>query len=146
MAITDAPKCRHQQEDGACCQRPALRRLRLCDHHHREHKRNAKRIAERARQRWFESVALDDPQSIQKALAQVMQLLLDGEIDQDRAAQLLGKLQMASLKKKRSSPDCGAPLFGTAKSRDPIAAHPSAQLRAGSVKPPRAGHPVRSSG
>jgi hypothetical protein len=100
MAIVDAPKCQHRQQDGTRCQRLARRRLRLCDHHHREHKRNAKRIAERARQRWFESVALDDPKSIQKALAQVMQRLLDGEIDHDRAGQLLHKLQKASLKKK----------------------------------------------
>ena len=97
MAIIDALKCQHQQEDGTRCQRPARRRLRLCDFHHREHKRKAKRIAERARQRWFESVALDDPKSIQKALAQVIQRLLRGEIDHQRAGQLLHKLQMASL-------------------------------------------------
>lgn len=101
MAITDAPKCQHRQEDGIRCQRPARRRLRLCNFHHREHKRNAKRIAERARQRWFESVALNDPKSIQKALSQVVQRLLHGEIDNERAGQLLHKLQMASL-------DCGS--------------------------------------
>ncbi len=103
MAITDAPKCQHQQEDGARCQRPARRRLRLCDHHHREHKRNAKRIAERARQRWFERLPLDDPKSIQKALAQVMQRLMDSEIDPDRAGQLLHKLHMASLPKNKTA-------------------------------------------
>jgi hypothetical protein len=97
MPIIDAPKCQHRREDGTGCQRPARRRLRLCDYHHREHKRNAKRIAERARQRWFESVALDDPKSIQKALVQVMYRLLHGEIDHQRAGQLLHKLQMASL-------------------------------------------------
>jgi hypothetical protein len=97
MAIVDAPGCQHQQDDGTRCQRPALRRLRLCDYHHRTHKRNAKKIAERARQRWFERVALDDPKSIQKALAQIMQRLLHGEIDTNRAGQLLHTLQMASL-------------------------------------------------
>lgn len=97
MAIIDAPKCQYQQEDGTGCQRPARRRLRLCDYHHREHKRNAKRIAERASQRWFKSIALDNPKSIQKALSQVMQRLLNGEIDHDRAGQLLYILQIASL-------------------------------------------------
>lgn len=97
MAITDAGKCQQRQEDGTRCQRPACRRLRLCHFHHREHKRNAKRIAERARQRWFECVALDDPKSIQKALAQLLQRLLHGEIDNQRAGELLHKLQMASL-------------------------------------------------
>ena len=88
-----------KQEDGTGCQRPARRRLRLCDFHHRERKRNAKRIAERVRQRWFDSVALDDPKSIQKALAEVMQRLLRGEIDNNRAGQLLHKLQMATVKR-----------------------------------------------
>jgi hypothetical protein len=97
MAIIDAPKCQYQHEDGTRCQRPARRRLRLCVFHHHQHKRGAKRIAERARQRWFESVALGDPKSIQKALAQVMQRLLRGEIDHQRAGQLLHKLQMATL-------------------------------------------------
>jgi hypothetical protein len=97
MAITDAPKCQHKQEGATRCQRPARHRLRFCNFHHREHKRNAKRIAERARQRWFERVVLDDPKSIQKALAHLMQRLLRGEIDNDRAGQLLQKLQMASL-------------------------------------------------
>ncbi len=97
MAITDAPKCQHRHEDGTRCQRPARRRLRLCDFHHREHKRSTKRIAERARQRWFESVALDDPKSRHKALAQILHRLLHGEIDNQRAGVLLHKLQIASL-------------------------------------------------
>jgi hypothetical protein len=97
MAIIDALKCQHKEEDGTPCRRPARRRLRFCAFHHREYKHNAKRIAERARQRWFDRVALDDPTSIQKALAQVMQRLLYGEIDHERAGQLLRKLQMASL-------------------------------------------------
>jgi hypothetical protein len=95
MSITDAPKCQHQQEDGTRCNRPALRKLRLCDFHHRKHKRNARKLAERVRQRWFESVALDDPKSVQRALTQIMDRLLLGEIDDDRAGQFLHKLQMA---------------------------------------------------
>jgi hypothetical protein len=94
MAITDAPKCQHRHEDGTRCGRPALRKLRLCDFHQREHKRNARKLAERSRQRWFESVALDDPKSVQRALSQLMQRMLLGEIDNERAGQLLHKLQM----------------------------------------------------
>jgi hypothetical protein len=95
MAITDAPKCQHQHEDGSRCRRAALHKLRLCDFHQREHKRNARKLAERTRQRWFESVALDDPKSVQTALTQIMNRMLRGEIDNDRAGQLLHKLQMA---------------------------------------------------
>ena len=96
MAINDAPKCQHTRENGTHCLRAARRKLRLCAFHHREHKRDAKKIAERARQRWFESVALDNPKSIQKALAQIMRLLLRGEIEHHRAGQLLYKLRLAS--------------------------------------------------
>lgn len=104
MAITDALKCQHKEEDGTRCQRPARRRLRLCDFHHREHKRNARILAERARQRWFESVALDDPKSVQKALAQLIHRLLHGEIDHDRAGQLLHELQMETLRLRADHP------------------------------------------
>lgn len=96
MAFIDAPKCQYQREDGTLCRSPARRRLRLCAFHHRQHKRNAKKIAERVRQRWFESVALDDPKSLQRALAQVMERLVDGRIDDQRAGQLLQKLAVAS--------------------------------------------------
>jgi hypothetical protein len=40
-------------------------------------------------------VALDDPKSVQRALSQVMNRMLLGKIDNERAGQLLHKLQMA---------------------------------------------------
>jgi hypothetical protein len=98
MSITDAPKCQHQPEGGTRCGRPSRRRLRLCDFHHRELKRAARRIAEQARQPWFESIALDDPRSVQRALAQITHRLLSGEIDSKHAGQLLHKLQRAAFR------------------------------------------------
>jgi hypothetical protein len=94
MAITDAPQCQYKNDNGTQCGRPARRKLRLCDFHQREHKRNARKLAERSRQRWFESVTLDDPKSMQRALTQILQRMLRGEIDNERAGQLLHKLQM----------------------------------------------------
>jgi hypothetical protein len=118
MAITDAPKCQHTQKDGSRCQRPARSRLRLCDFHHREHKRNAKRTAERARQSWFERVALDDPRSIQRALWRVIQHILHGEIGHHRAGQLLYKLQMATLDLQVGKSETGK--NGTAKNGESV--------------------------
>lgn len=145
MAITDAPKCQHRHEDGARCQRPARRRLRLCDFHLREHKRNARRTAERARQRWFESVALDKPKSIQKALAQIIQRLSRREIDPKPAGQLLYKLQMASVRLYTAS-SRNDPVFPSGDSRTSSAqSSPSPYTFAALQESPRCHPPADSS-
>jgi hypothetical protein len=95
MTAIDAPRCQYKPEDGAQCGRPALRWLRFCDFHQLQLKRSARKIAERDRQRWFESVNLHDPKSVQRAIQQVTQRLLDGRIDRHRAGQLLYTLQTA---------------------------------------------------
>lgn len=95
MAATDAPRCQYKPDDGKQCGRPALRWLRFCDFHQHLHQRNARKTAERARQRWFESVKLHNQKSVQIALHQVMQRLLNGEMTPNRAGQLLYTLQMA---------------------------------------------------
>jgi hypothetical protein len=103
MAIAHAPKCQHQQEDGSRCGRPSRRRLRLCDFHHRDLKRSARRIVEQARQPWFESIDLDNPKSVQRALAQITHRLLSREINSKHAGQLLHKLQMATFRTKEKN-------------------------------------------
>jgi hypothetical protein len=98
MAAIDAPRCQHKPEDGSQCGRPALRWLRFCDFHQGQLKRNSRKVAERDRQRWFDSVNLHDPKSVQKALQQVMQRLLDGRIEPNRAGQFLYTLQTAIIR------------------------------------------------
>lgn len=101
MAITDAPKCQHKKENSKQCQRAALRRLRFCAFHQRQHKRNARKTAERARQRWFDSVKLNDQKSVQIALSQILNRLQSGEMDHKKASQLVYKLQMAIANRQR---------------------------------------------
>ena len=79
------------------CGSPAMKGKRYCYSHHVQQARSARKAAERARQRWFESAPLQDAASVQRALMQVMTRLLSGDIDHKQAGQILYKLQTASL-------------------------------------------------
>jgi hypothetical protein len=84
-------------DNATRCGSPAMRRTRFCYSHHREQSRGARKIAEHARQRWFESTPLNDVPSVQRALMQVMTRLLSGKIGHKQAAHILNKLQTASV-------------------------------------------------
>ena len=81
MATDTVPLCQHWLEKGTRCRCPAMRGTRYCYSHRLEQARNAKKTAERARQRWFESVPVDDGPSVQRAIWQVMTRLLSGNMD-----------------------------------------------------------------
>jgi len=74
-----------------------MRGTRYCYSHHLEQARGARKNAERARQRWFESAPLEDAASVQRALMQVMTRLLSGNIGHKQAGQILYRLQTASV-------------------------------------------------
>ncbi len=78
------------------CQCPARRGRRYCYFHHSQQPRQAKKAAERVRQRWFESAPLGNAASVQRALAQVISRLLSGEIAHEQAGQILYQLQTIS--------------------------------------------------
>ena len=59
-------------------------------------------MAERVRQTWFESVELDDPKAVQKALCEVIRRLVSGQIEHKKAGQLLYRLQTAIANRKAS--------------------------------------------
>jgi hypothetical protein len=84
-------------DNATRCGSPAMRRTRFCYSHHREQSRGARKIAEHARQRWFESTPLDDAASVQRALMQVMSRLLSVNIGHKQAAQILNNLRTASV-------------------------------------------------
>jgi hypothetical protein len=102
MGIAIVPLCQHRIDDARCGS-PAKRGKRYCYFHKREHQRGARRQAEQARQRWFESVALDDLNEVQRALMQVMQRLASGQIEHKNAGQILYKLQTASVNFRKIS-------------------------------------------
>jgi hypothetical protein len=84
-------------DNSTRCGSPAMRGTRYCYSHHREQSRVTRINAERARQRWFESAPLDDVASVQRALRQVMERLLSGQVDHKKAGKILYKLQTASV-------------------------------------------------
>jgi hypothetical protein len=106
MGIAIVPLCQHRMDNATRCGCPAMKGTRYCYSHHRQQARAARKNAERARQRWFESAPLEDAASVQRALTQVMTRLVSGEIDHRQAGQILYKLQTASvnLKSARSDP------------------------------------------
>ena len=97
MGPATTPLCQHQMNTAALCGCPAMRGQRYCYSHQRKREQGARKIAERARQSWFESVPLNDVKSVQRALQQVMNRLLSGEVDHKQAGQILYKLQTASM-------------------------------------------------
>jgi len=96
MALTTAPTCQYEIEPNRRCARPALRKMRYCYSHQRDQKRKPRKLAERARQHWFESVNMNDAKAIQKALAEIMRRLALGLIDHNKAGAMLHKLQVAT--------------------------------------------------
>ena len=97
MATATVPLCQHWMDNSTRCGSPAMKGTRYCYSHHREQSRGARKNAERARQRWFESAPLDDTASVQRALRQVMERLLSGQVDHKKAGKILYKLQTASV-------------------------------------------------
>ena len=97
MGTATVPLCQHWMDNATRCGSPAMRGTRYCYSHHREQVRGARKNAERARQRWFESAPLEDAASVQRALVQVMTRLLSRNIAHKQAGQILYKLQTASV-------------------------------------------------
>ena len=101
-------RCQHLKINGTQCGSPALRRHRFCYFHKRFQDEHIKLNTDRARRgvATFELPILEDANSIQIALMQVMRLLVSGQLDHKTASLLLYALQTAStnLRMTRFSP------------------------------------------
>lgn len=97
MGTATVQLCQHWMDNTTRCGSPAMRGTRYCYSHRLVQARGARKNAERARQRWFESVPLEDAASVQRALMQAMSRLLSGTIEHKRAGQILHKLRTASV-------------------------------------------------
>jgi hypothetical protein len=91
-------RCQHLKINGTQCGSPALRRNRFCFFHKRFQDERIKLSADRARRgvATFILPVLEDANSIQIALMQVMRLLVSGQLDHKTASLLLYALQTAS--------------------------------------------------
>jgi hypothetical protein len=105
-------KCMHVMVDGALCGSPAVRHYRFCYHHKRQREQLLELNADRARngrKAVFNMPILEDANSIQFALAQVIRLLAVGQISHKTASLMLYSLQIATtnLQKTNFEPDAG---------------------------------------
>lgn len=80
------PRCVHIKQDGVQCGSPALKHDGMCFAHARLAMRHPKLLA---------MPLLEDANSVQAAIMEVMRGLLDGDIDRKTAGLLLYGLQMA---------------------------------------------------
>ncbi|MGE0406904.1 MAG: hypothetical protein AB7O65_11440 [Candidatus Korobacteraceae bacterium] len=94
--------CAHIKTDGRRCGSPALRDRTLCHFHHNYGQpRQLPRGKNRRSGPTIELPVLEDANSVQVALMQIMGGLIDGNIDDRKAGLLLWALQIASANSKR---------------------------------------------
>jgi len=91
-------RCQHLHTNGTQCGSPALRRKRFCYFHKRYQDERIRLNTDRRRRgvATFILPVLEDANSIQMSLMQIMRLLLTGQIEHKTASLLLYALQTAS--------------------------------------------------
>ncbi|HTS09468.1 MAG TPA: hypothetical protein VMP68_28145 [Candidatus Eisenbacteria bacterium] len=91
-------RCQHIKVNGTQCGSPALRRNRFCFFHKRFQDERIHLSADRRRRgvATFILPVLEDANSIQMAIMQIMRLILTGQIEHKTASLLLYALQTAS--------------------------------------------------
>jgi hypothetical protein len=95
-------RCQHLKVNGTQCGSPALRRNRFCYFHKLHHEESIElnldrlKSARRSRRVAIELPVLEDANSIQVSLMQIMRLIIAGQIDGKTAGLLLYALQTAS--------------------------------------------------
>jgi hypothetical protein len=96
-------RCRHIKVNGTQCGSPALREEKYCYFHMRWHSTRML-VLLKEREHWIAGLpTLEDANSIQVGLAEVMRLLVTTEVDHKTGALLLYAMQTASANMKRTS-------------------------------------------
>ena len=90
------PLCHHVKVNGVCCESPALRDQPYCYFHASARERSRRRRQAVARNLPFQLPILEDAESIQVAIGDVLNALLSGQIDHKTAGLLLYGLQTAA--------------------------------------------------
>jgi hypothetical protein len=93
--------CSHIKTDGRRCGSPALRESQFCYFHHNYGKPRSLPRSKKQRGPAVELPVLEDANSVQVALMQIMGGLIEGSIDDRKAGLLLWALQIASANSKR---------------------------------------------
>jgi hypothetical protein len=95
------PRCAHIKTNGTQCGSPALRERRYCFFHKKWQGQHIALNAPASSPLGFTMPVLEDADSIQVALMQVMRLILAGQLDPKAAGLLLYALQTASFNLRR---------------------------------------------
>jgi hypothetical protein len=96
-------RCQHIKVNGTQCGSPALREEKYCYFHMRWHTSRMS-VMLKEREHWIAGLpTLEDANSIQVGLAEVMRLLVTKEIDHKTGALLLYAMQTASANMKHTS-------------------------------------------
>ena len=105
MYSSNIPRCQHIKVNGTQCGSPAVRDRRFCFFHKKWHDQRIVINSAQARQSppTLDLPVLEDANSIQVALMQVMRLLLTAQIEHRTAGLLLYALQTASANLARTS-------------------------------------------
>jgi len=94
-------RCQHLKINGTQCGSPALRETKYCYYHVRYHWPELEALPNKSE--WRQLPTLEDANSIQASLANVMERLVMQEVDHKTAALMLYALQTASMNLKRTS-------------------------------------------
>ena len=99
---TNVLRCQHIKVNGTQCASPSIRESTYCYYHVRYHWNALHALGNESE--WRQSCpTLEDANSIQVSLAQVMERLVMQEIDHKTAALMLYALQTASMNLRRTS-------------------------------------------
>src|SRR6266849_7336343 len=105
MYSPNVPRCQHIKTNGTQCGSPALRNQRFCYFHKKWHDQRILINSARARRTRaaLDLPVLEDADSVQVGLMQVMRLTLTGQLDSKTAGLMLYALQTASLNLRRTN-------------------------------------------
>jgi hypothetical protein len=105
MSIYSVPRCQHLKVNGTQCGSPALKRNRFCFFHKRFQEERIKLNCDRVRHNRASLYlpVLEDANSIQVSLMQIMRLLASRQIDSKTASLLLYALQTASVNLRQTT-------------------------------------------
>jgi len=102
--LPNVPRCQHLKVNGTQCGSPALKRNRFCFFHKRFQEEQITLNCDRTRRRaTFILPVLEDANSVQISLMQIMRLLASGQMDSKIAGLLLFALQTASYNLRRTT-------------------------------------------
>ena len=109
MPFENTKKCQHTMASGRKCAAPALKRSRYCVFHSRTRQQSRRILRDTSGQPRLELPVLEDANSVQLALMQVIQMLASQRMDPKIAGSILYALQTAAINLRRKEFEAADP-------------------------------------